>query len=263
MLIKLLKYDLKYMTKNMMIFYVLSLFFAITTRILYAVNETTFLNILAKISLSCLIAMLVNIIFNTTIRSWVRFKDSLYKDEGYLTHTLPVTKEQIYGARFLEMIIFTLVGFAVIALSLFISFYTNERIEFLKTLLDSFANGLQMSSLTFVSVILAIFFLEIVNATQAGFFGIITGFKQNDNKILCSFVFGFVFYMISQGIFSVMIFLVGLLNEDILNIFTSNAAISGDVLKLLIVLSIAIYVFLICIGSMLCTWIFKKGVNIE
>ena len=36
MLNKLLKYDLKYMIKNMAIFYILSIFFAITTRILLA-----------------------------------------------------------------------------------------------------------------------------------------------------------------------------------------------------------------------------------
>ena len=35
MLNKLLKYDLKYMIKNMAIFYILSIFFAITTRILF------------------------------------------------------------------------------------------------------------------------------------------------------------------------------------------------------------------------------------
>ena len=32
MLIKLLKYDLKYMIKNMCVFYILSIFFAIITR---------------------------------------------------------------------------------------------------------------------------------------------------------------------------------------------------------------------------------------
>lgn len=263
MLIKLLKYDLKYMIQNMGIFYALSLFFAITTRIFYALNQTIFIGILSKISLSCLIAMLLNIIFNTAIRSWVRFKDSLYKDEGYLTHTLPVTKEQIYGSRFLEMVIFTLVGFVVIALSLMIAFYTNDRMEIIKQFLDSFSNGIQMSSLAFISTIFAIFFLEIVNTTQAGFFGIITGFKQNNNKTLCSFVFGILFYFISQSITVLFVFLVGLFNQNILKIFTSNAAISSDVLKLLMVLSVVSYLFLLCIGAFLCTKIFKKGVDLE
>ena len=40
MLVKLLKYDLKYMLKNMIIFYILTIFFSISTRILFANNFT-------------------------------------------------------------------------------------------------------------------------------------------------------------------------------------------------------------------------------
>ena len=39
MLVKLLKYDLKYMLKNMIIFYILTIFFAISTRILFAIDD--------------------------------------------------------------------------------------------------------------------------------------------------------------------------------------------------------------------------------
>ena len=92
MLIKLLKYDLKYMIKNMCVFYILSIFFAITTRLLSLPEQTVIISILSKISSGCMIAMIANIIINVMMRSWVRFRDSLYKDEAYLTHTLPVTK---------------------------------------------------------------------------------------------------------------------------------------------------------------------------
>ena len=46
MLSKLLKYDLKYMIKNMSIFYVLAIFFAITTRILFNMNQSIIINII-------------------------------------------------------------------------------------------------------------------------------------------------------------------------------------------------------------------------
>ena len=86
MLIKLLKYDLKYMIKNMGVFYILSIFFAITTRLLSLPEPTIMITIVKKISSGCMIAMIANIIINVMMRSWVRFRDSLYKDEAYLTH---------------------------------------------------------------------------------------------------------------------------------------------------------------------------------
>ena len=38
MLTKLLKYDLKYIIKNMGLFYILAIFFAITTRLLFSLE---------------------------------------------------------------------------------------------------------------------------------------------------------------------------------------------------------------------------------
>ena len=89
MLMKLLKYDLKYMIKNMSIFYILALFFSITTRILFSLNQSVIINIISQISVGCMFAMLANILINTMMRSWVRFRDSIYKDEAYLTFKHP------------------------------------------------------------------------------------------------------------------------------------------------------------------------------
>ena len=102
MLIKLLKYDLKYMIKNMTIFYILSIFFAIVTRILFNLEQSVIVNIIGKISAGCMFSMVANILINTMMRSWIRFRDSLYKDESYLTHTLPATKKELYNSKFIN-----------------------------------------------------------------------------------------------------------------------------------------------------------------
>ena len=62
MLNKLLKYDLKYMIKNMTVFYVLAIFFAITTRILFNIEQSVIINIIGQISVGCMFAMVANII---------------------------------------------------------------------------------------------------------------------------------------------------------------------------------------------------------
>ena len=68
MLSKLLKYDLKYMIKNMTIFYVLAIFFSITTRILFNMNQSIIINIIGQISVGCMFAMIANILINTIMR---------------------------------------------------------------------------------------------------------------------------------------------------------------------------------------------------
>ena len=95
MLSKLLKYDLKYMIKSMSVFYILAIFFAVLTRIFFSLEKSVIITIIGQITVGCMFSMIANTLINTMMRSWVRFRDSLYKDESYLTHTLPVTKNEL------------------------------------------------------------------------------------------------------------------------------------------------------------------------
>ena len=173
MLNKLLKYDLKYMMKNMVVFYILAIFFAITTRILFSINQSVIINIISQISVGCMFSMLANILINVIMRSWVRFRDSIYKDEAYLTHTLPVTKNDIYTSKFIQTLIFFTVSFIVVLLSLFIAYYTKDRWIMLKDLISSITTGLNFNTTLFVISFITIIFLEVFNAIQSGFLGII------------------------------------------------------------------------------------------
>ena len=83
MLKKLLKYDLKSMFKFLIVFYSLSIFFAILTRIFLNINNSFMMNIIGQICSGTTIAMVANILINNTIRLWVRFKNNFYGDECY------------------------------------------------------------------------------------------------------------------------------------------------------------------------------------
>ena len=262
-MLKLLKYDLKYMIKNMSVFYILAIFFSITTRLLFSLEETVMIKIITQISVGCLFAMIVNILINTMMRSWIRFRDSIYKDEAYLTHTLPVTKNDIYNSKFIQTLIFFIVGFLIILLSLFIAYYTKSRWLELKNLINTITTGLEFNTLLFVISFIAIIFLEVFNAIQCGFLGIILGHKKNNNKIVFSVLFGFIAYLLSQSIVLLLIFIVGLFNSSIMNLFTTNIVLDTSSFKLLIFLSIILYLIIIILISMICKKEFNKGVNIE
>lgn len=263
MLNKLLKYDLKYMIKNMSVFYILVVFFAILTRILFSLNESVIVNIISQISVGCMYAMIANILINTMMRSWVRFRDSIYKDESYLTHTLPVTKNDIYNSKFIQTLIFFVFGFIIILVSLFITYYTKERWLMLKELVNSITTGLNMNTALFVIGFIAIVFLEFFNAIQCGFFGIILGYKRNNNKISFSALYGFISYLIAQSIVLLLVFIVGLFDKSIMDLFRSNILLDTNSFKLLLILSIIIYIFVIGLMNILCKRVLNKGVNIE
>ena len=85
MLKKLLKYDLQKTYKILIIFYSLSIFFSILTRIFLSIENSFILNIIGKICGGVTISMIFNILINNLMRLWVDFKNNLYKDESYLT----------------------------------------------------------------------------------------------------------------------------------------------------------------------------------
>ena len=264
MLNKLLKYDLKYMIKNMAIFYILSIFFAITTRLLFNVEQSVIVNIISQISVGCMFAMIVNTLINTIMRSWIRFRDSLYKDESYLTHTLPVTKSEIYNSKFIQTLIFFFISFAVILMSLFIAYYSKENWLAITNFVKTITTGLNMSTSFFITMSIIIIFLEVFNAIQCGFLGIILGHKMNNGKIGYSVLFGFITYLIAQSLILGLVFVYGLFDSSIMELFkTTTINIDVEAFKVLAILSSLLYITIIFIMSLLCKKELNKGVDVE
>ena len=264
MLNKLLKYDLKYMIKNMAIFYILSIFFAITTRILFNMEQSVIINIIGQISVGCMFAMIINTLINTIMRSWVRFRDSLYKDESYLTHTLPVTKNDLYNSKFIQTLIFFFISFIVILISLFIAYYSKENWLAITNYVKTITTGLNMSTSFFITMAIIIIFLEVFNAIQCGFLGIILGNKMNNGKIGYSVLFGFITYLVAQSLILGLVFVYGLFDSSIMELFkTATINIDVEAFRVLAILSSLLYIMIIFIMSILCKKELNKGVNVE
>ena len=264
MLVKLLKYDLKYMIKNMAVFYILSIFFALTTRILFNIEKSVIINIIGQISVGCMFAMIANTLVNTIMRSWIRFRDSLYKDESYLTHTLPVTKNDLYNSKFIQTLIFFLLSFVIIIISLFIAYYSKENWLTITKFIKTITTGLNMSTTFFITMAITVVFLEIFNAIQCGFLGIILGYKKNNGKLGYSVLFGFIIYLIAQAIILALVFIYGLFDSTVMELFkTASVNIDVKAFKTLAILSSLLYLVIIFSMSILCKKSLNKGVNIE
>ena len=263
MLGKLLKYDLQSKFKFLMIFYSLAIFFAVLTRIFLLIDNSLIMNVIGKICSGVTISMIFNILINNIMRLWVRFKNNFYGDESYLTHTLPVDKKTLYLSKALDGVISLFISVLVIALALFIAYYSKENIELLKNLLLPVADIMGSSVIKIILAFLFICFLEIANMVQAGFCGIILGHKMNNMKTGFSVLYGFLCYMATQVFVLIIIFITGLFNKDIMNLFFTNEIVNIEMIKFIIYLAIVIYTVTLFIGYIINVKLFKVGVNVD
>lgn len=123
MLGKVLKYDLKRLGQSLIPLYIITLILSI---IVLGGSYLTDINQLFTIAygtvLFFFIILLVAIGIGTFFISIQKFYQNLLKDEGYLTNTLPVTKNTLILSKILSSCIFMAISLVVIALALCIAF---------------------------------------------------------------------------------------------------------------------------------------------
>lgn len=263
MLKKLLKYDLENIYKVLVVFYILAIFFAILTRVFLNIENSFIMNVIGRIASGTTIAMLVNILINNVMRVWARFRNNLYGDESYLTHTLPVEKKTLYQSKFILFIITLLTSFLIIGITLFIAYYSKENIESLKNLLLPIADAYGSTIIKILLAFLFIFFLQFSNIVQVGYTGIILGHRQNNAKIGVSVLIGFGLYIGTQVFALAILFLMSLFNKDFMNLFITNDIINVGVIKDIIYIAITIYSIILIILYFTNLCLFKKGVNVD
>lgn len=263
MLGKLLKYDLKWIYKVVIVFYALSFIFAVITRICFSIENSALFGILGQISAGFTISMLASSLINGIMRSWARFVINIYKDESYLTHTLPIEKRQIYLSKILAAIICIFITVAVAVACLFICYYSKENIEFLKQGLELAANTYDTTVINLLLVISFILFLEIVFVVLVGYVGIIIGHKANKNKMVNSIATGFGLYMFTNVLSLCLIGSIGMFNKDIMNLINTMEIINIDVIKVIMISAIAIYLLYNVVYYFIGKKQFEKGVNVD
>ena len=262
MLGKLLKYDLKWCFKPLIIFYILAIIFSIITRMIESVDQTLILLIMDKICSGVVIAMLINILINCLMRNWVRFERNIYKDESYLTHTLPVSKNKIYLSKILTAIITLFISFIVIAICLAIVGLNDVTWYSLKLSLEQSAIFLNSNPLSLIIVLIITIFFEFLFMILSGILGIIIGHRSNNMKIVKSILIGMGIYM-GLSLFSLaIIYMAGILSPDIMSVF-NNIKVSSNAIKSIMIIGIFVYAIYNLIIYFVGNALLNKGVNVD
>lgn len=264
MLKKLLKYDLFNAFKFLCIFYLLSLFFALLTRIFLYNNHSLILSIIGQICSGATISMLCSSLINNTMRFWIRFKEKLYGDESYLTHTLPVSKTQIYLSKVLTTLITLTATLLVIIACVFIAYYSKSNLQFIKNLFDQGKDIFKGEFIPLIIIFLIIVFIQLNNMILCGFSGIITAHKLHlTSKTGMSVIYGFIYYFAIQIITLLSLFIIALFNKDILSLFQSNTLENIQTIKILIYVLSLTYLIVYFILNYINIYLLKKGVNVD
>ena len=263
MLRKLLKYDLKWVYKLIIIFYILAFIFSVIGRAFGEIENSLVFNIVSKISFGFAISMMASSLINCLMRLWARFVRNVYKDEAYLTHTLPVKKQEVFTSKVIAGIVTIFTTMIVIIACLFICYYSEANMEILKNILEIAATTYNTTVLNLLLLVAIVIFLEIVYALLIGYVGIILGHKSNKNKMLRSIVISFVLYFIFQALTLGLIAIYGLFNPDVMNLINTTDIVNIEAIKSVMYVGIGIYV----VYSIVLYWIgqkqLNKGVNVE
>ena len=263
MLGKLLKYDLKWVYKLIIVFYCLAFIFSVIGRVFSTIEKSLVFEIVSQIAFGTAISMMVSSLINTLMRLWARFVRNIYKDESYLTHTLPVKKQEIFDSKVITGFISIFTAMVVIIICLFICYYSEANMEALKGMLEIAASTYNTTVLNLLLLVAVVIFLEIVYALLIGYVGIILGHRSNKNRMARSIVIGFILYFIFQGATLGFIAIYGLFNPDVMNLLNTTDIVNIEAIKSVMYAGIGIYVVYIVILYFFGKRELNKGVNVE
>lgn len=263
MLNKLLKYDLKWIYKSLTVFYIIAIIFSIFGRITQIFDNSLVFIVISKICFGIVISMLFNIVINNIMRCYSRVIRNMYKDESYLTNTLPVSRGNIYLSKILASIITMLSSVIVIAFCLFICFYSKENIDVLRDSLNIISTVYDSSIIKLILVFIMVLFIELLFILLSGYTGIIYGYSKNDSMLIKSIIYGFIIYAICNILMLLSLYIFGLFDKNIMSIFTNNVVSDISIIKRVLWFITSLYLLSIIVLYYIGNKKLLKGVNIN
>jgi len=260
MLKKLLKYDFKAMFNVLLPVYVILIFLSIFNRAAeFLSDKLSILQIPAGFISIIYVLVLIGTPIATFIIAITRYYRNLAGDEGYLMHTLPVTKKDLVLSKLISYFITMLVSIIVAIIGLFIGEYgIRFDLDMLNNALNTFKTVDMLTViLTIITIIISIIFQQLLIYAS-----IALGQKQNTNKVIYSIIFGIVLYNINQIISAVILLLPILFNRGLYDKLNNNN-IMPSVLNGYIGASIVVSILFVFGYFLLTTRTLEKHLNLE
>lgn len=260
MLKKLLKYDIKSYANTLLPIFGLTLLLAVFSRIFMLLKDLAPV-FRVPMGLVMGLAMLLTsaVPFITFVIGIDRFNKQMTKDEGYLTHTLPVKKHTIISSKLLTQILFQIASVIVSLCSacIIVNVKLVDLKEAIKLIIEMIT---QYSALTPILVLLIILFGYIV-MTLLIYTAISFGQRHATNKSKFAILYGIIIYIIQQIITSVIY--APLLMDDKITRELEKTLPSATVLNISLLISLSALLITSIVYYYLTTRNLEKKLNLE
>lgn len=261
MIRKLIKYDLKNMTKLLVWFYAIAIIVAGIARFLSIWNNIQIMSIIASVFSGITYSAVATVLINMFIHIIMNFRNSFYKDESYLTHTLPVTKNQLLISKYIASLIVVVASVLVCVLSLFILFYSPETMQALKNALDVALSGFDISTGLILGLLIAILFFEITSIIAMSFVAIIYGNSYNQKKVLKGVITFIALYLAVMYLTFIIALGVFAIQGDVSALFAET--LSQNAFLTVLIVAFCVYAVATVLLCLLGKRLFNKGVNVD
>lgn len=247
----------------MIYYFGIALVLAIICRITNEYTDTTIGVIINKIFIGTEIICLASCFITSIMRIWARFINNIYKDESYLTHTLPVSKSEIWNSKVISGIFSVIITIIVVFVSVAIMWLNSTTTEIIKDYFETLAQifGNFEATLVIIGVVLLVIF-EVILFMFSGIFGILVGFSCNNGKIIRSILVGVMMYSFLTSFLLIIMFGISIINPTFMELYSSDIP-SPKAMQMLTYVSLLIYLIYdigyYFIGKIL----LKKGVNVD
>lgn len=172
MLRKLIKYDFKALSHYLIVIHAMLLITAVLGRLLFVgrlMSDPGRLSnagaIATIIGIIIYVILFMTAVFGTMLMIAICFYKNLYSDEGYLTHTLPVTRGQLLISKTVSGSVWMLLDMMMVILSLFILVLTRPVLDSFSSSWDELLSAMGFPASTgYGKILLAFAVLFIVSA---------------------------------------------------------------------------------------------------
>lgn len=261
MIRKLMKYDLKKMYRILVYIYAISIVLAGITRLINIGKNIQAIAILGAIFAGITYSAIASVLINTFVQILRVFINSFYKDESYLTHTLPVSKSKLLLSKYLSSIIVILTSVVVSFVSLFIVIYTTEFAVGLRNIVNVVVSGFNMPGWLFLTILAFIIFFQICSNMSMAFLAIVKGNQYNSKRIPKGLGWFALFYFGSTYVTLMIAVIIFAISGNISQLFAS--VLSQGAFMTIIILGLVLYVIYSVLFYIICDKQFNKGVNVD
>lgn len=252
---QLIKYDLKFIYKQVIVFYIIVITLAIIARLTNIDNSPFIVKFIHEFAQGASFGFSLGMIINASLRTWAKFKYSMYGDESYLSHTLPLKRSTLWNAKFLASLIVIALSIVVFLVCVLIIFLSPSFIEMLRSYTPDFWLVLILFALGILC--------QFIFIMQCGLTGLILGYRHDRNPMVHSVIYGIALYN-GIGIFLIAVALLWSLFDPAMHSMLIDGTFQSvnDIYKLLGLIVIG-YTITITASYFVNKHFITQGVNVD